>query len=143
MGIDAERHEMIRANAALAIAELGDAAGVTIGFNKGSVGWVEGFIERQREVQRGDTSEGLVNVLGSYLGEAVIAAVPDATWDEDPQIGLGVRFTNGDMVFPFAKVAKQLQDGLAAGESVLSFYNVSIGHVATGQLGAADGSEAP
>lgn len=143
MGIDAERHDMIRANAALAVAELGDAAGVSIGYNKGSVAWVEGFIERQREVLQGDTSEGLVNVLGSYLGEAIIAVVPGAAWADDPQIGLGVLFPNGDMVFPFAKLAKQLRDGLAAGESVLSFYNVSIGQVATGLLGAADGSETP
>ncbi|MDH4981363.1 hypothetical protein [Hyphomicrobium sp. D-2] len=143
MGIDAERHQMIRSNAAFAIEEMGELAGVAFGFNEGSVAWVEGFIERQREVLQGDTSEGLVNVLGCYLGEALIAAVPDAAWDEEPQIGLGVRFANGDMVFPFAKVAKQLREGLAAGESVLSFYNVSIGYVATGQLGSADGSEAP
>jgi len=143
MAIDAERLGMIRENAAFAISELGELAGIDFGFNRQSVAWTEGFIERQRESLEEGTGEGLVNVLGSYLGEAIIAAVPSALWDEDDAGRLGVRFANGDMVFPFAKTGKQLTRGLAAGESILSFYNVSVEYVAAGKLGQAGEGEAP
>ena len=46
------------------------------------------------------------------------------------------------MDFPFAKVGKQLDDGLEGGELILSFYNVCVKHIATGQLGKAAASEA-
>jgi len=143
MAIDAERLRMIRENAAFAISELGKLAGIDFGFDRQSVAWTEGFIERQRESLEGEAGEGLVNVLGSYLGEAIIAAVPSALWDEDDAGRLGVRFANGDMVFPFAKTAKQLAQGVAAGESILSFYNVSVEYVAAGKLGQAGEGEAP
>jgi len=143
MAIDAERLGMIRDNAAFAISELGELAGVDFGLNRESVAWAEGFIERQRELLKGEAGEGIINVLGCYLGEAIIAAAPDGIWDEDAAGGLGVRFANGDMVFPFAKVAKQFGEGLSAGESILSFYNVSIEYVAAGKLGQAGESEAP
>ena len=143
MAIDTERIAMIRENAAFAISELSELAGIEFGLNGASVAWTEGFIERQRESLEGEAGEGLINVLGSYLGEAIIAAVPGALWDEDDVGRLGVRFANEDMVFPFAKVAKQLAQGLAAGESILSFYNVSIEYVAAGKLGEAGKSEAP
>ena len=143
MAIDAERLAMIRENAAFAVSELGSLAGIDFGFSRESVAWTEGFIERQRESLAEEAGEGLINVLGSYLGEAIIAAVPGASWDEDDAGRLGVRFSNGDMVFPFAKTAKQLTQGLAAGESILSFYNVSIDYVAAGKLGQAGESENP
>lgn len=143
MAIDAERLAMIQENAAFAISELGELAGIDFGLNRESVAWTEGFIERQRESLEEEAGEGLINVLGSYLGEAIIAAAPEALWDDDDAGRLGLRFANGDMVFPFAKVAKQLAGGLAAGESILSFYNVSVDYVAAEKLDQAGESEAP
>jgi hypothetical protein len=95
------------------------------------VAWVEGFIERQRVRVAGD---GLVDVLGSYLGEAIIAAAHGGVWVRGPDGDLGVRFDNGDIAYPFAKVSKQFDRGLEGGESILSFYTISVELLATGRL---------
>jgi len=143
MPIDPERRDMIQANATLVVREMADLSGSDHGLGADGVAWVEGFIERQRTAMAPDAARGLVSVLGSYLGEAIIAAVPGADWDDDGDGALGVRFANGDMAFPFGKVEKQLAEGVEAGESILSFYNISVGYVATGKLGAASGEGAP
>ena len=54
----------------------------------------------------------------------------------------GVMFPPGDMAFPFAKIAKQFLDGLEAGESILSFYNIALNYVAAGKLSQREGGEA-
>jgi hypothetical protein len=143
MGIDAERLEKIRANAAFVIGELGKLSDIEFGLDPASVAWTQGFIERQRVHLDGPATDGIVTVLGSYLGEAIIAAVPGTRWEEDAGGNLGVLFPGGDMAFPFVKVAKQFADGVAAGESILSFYNISVKYVAAGKLGKAPESEAP
>jgi hypothetical protein len=143
MSIAEERLETIRANAVLVVREMADLSGAAHGFTSEGVAWIAGFIERQRLEITPDTSRGLVNVLGCYLGEAIIAAVPGADWAEDETGVLGVAFPNGDMAFPFTKVEKQLADGLQSGESVLSFYNMSVNYVAAGKLGEAAREEAP
>ena len=38
------------------------------------------------------------------------------------------------MAYPFTKVGKQLEQGVEGGESILSFYNVCVEHIATGRL---------
>ena len=48
------------------------------GLNHRSVEWAEGFLERQRLRDDFDPS-GLVDVVGSFLGECVIARV-GGTW---------------------------------------------------------------
>ena len=140
MSLDPQRLEMTRANAAFAIRELGEASGTAFGYNAASVAWTEGFIERQR--CRLEEHEGIVNVLGSYLGEAIIAAVPGACWKVGADGMPGILFATGDMAFPFAKVAKQFADGLEAGESILSFYNIAVNYVAAGKLAQKEGGEA-
>ena len=146
MTVDPERLNRLRANASLAVEQLGAISGMEFGLDEASVAWVEGFIERQRaQHASGESTGGLVNVLGSYLGEAIIAAA-DGRWDEDIDGNLGVAFPNGDMAYPFTKVAKQFEQGLEGGESILSFYKVSVNYIATGQLGKAatdEPSEAP
>jgi hypothetical protein len=143
MSIEAERLEQIRANAAFVVEKLGEISGMDFGLDEASVGWVEGFIERQRASLQGADADGLVNVLGCYLGEAVIAAVPDARWEEDAIGGLGVAFANGDMAYPVAKVAKQFANGLAQGDSIRGFYDVTVNFVATGKLRSSAGEKAP
>ena len=103
---------------------------------------MEGFIERQREKAGPEASSGLVSVLGSYLGEAIIAAT-GAAWDTDDSGNLGIAFANGDMAYPFTKVGKQIEQGVEGGESILSFYNVCVEHIATGDLHREPDSEAP
>jgi hypothetical protein len=68
--MDAQRLEMIRANAEFAVQELGKVCDTPFGYDSTSVAWTEGFIQRQRG--KLDPEGGIVNVLGSYLGEAII-----------------------------------------------------------------------
>jgi hypothetical protein len=117
--MDQTRLTPIRNNADLVITTLGPESGVRFGLNRESVAWVEGFIEDQRG---GAEAAGLSPVLACFLGEAIIGAV-GGTWADDPAHGLGVRFTNGDWCYPFAKVAKQFENGKAAGDGVLGFYD--------------------
>lgn len=143
MPLSAERLETIHTNAELVVREMADLNGADLGYGKDGVAWVEGFIERQRGGLSPDSAHGLVNVLGCYLGEAIIAAVPAAEWAEDADGALGILFPSGDMAFPFNKIEKQLADGLEAGESILSFYNISVNYVAAGKLGEATREETP
>lgn len=143
MALSDERLEMIRANADFAVREMTGLCGADFGYNAASVAWAEGFIERQRPAAAQDNAQGIVNVLGSYLGEAIIAAVPGSRWAEDASGSVGVLFPNGDMTYPFAKVEKQLAGGLEGGESILSFYNVTVNHLATGKLSQAASKGAP
>lgn len=143
MAISDERLEMIRANAEFAVREMAGLCGDDFGYNAASVAWAEGFLERQRPGAAADNARGIVNILGSYLGEAIIAAVPGARWAEDQSGSLGILFPSGDMAFPFAKVEKQLAGGLEGGESILSFYNTTVNYVAAGKLREATREETP
>lgn len=69
---DDERLVAIKANATMVIAQLGPASEMAFGYDKASVEWLDGFIERQR-VRMGGDGERMTDVLGSYLGEAIIA----------------------------------------------------------------------
>jgi len=142
MPIAPERLEAIRGNAELVVRELAHARGTDFGYDKDSVGYLEAFIEGQR-AQDPETAAGLVGVLGCYLGEAIIAAVPSAGWEEDEDGALAIIFANRDMAYPFNKVEKQIAEGLEDGESILSFYDVCINYVAAGKLGEAASEEAP
>lgn len=143
MKVDGERLEKIRANADFVVRQLGSMSDIEFGLDQASVGWTEGFLERQRETLPEGDGEGIVNVLGSYLGEAIIAAVPGAAWADDADGNLGILLPTGDMAFPFAKVGKQLAEGLEAGESILSFYNIAVGYVAAGKLSQQEGGRTP
>lgn len=131
--LDAARLVMIRANTAFAMEEFGKLREEGFGFDTDSVAWVEGFIERQRLRLQGEDPDGLVSVIGSYLGEAIIVAA-GGRWVEDDNGGVGVLFDSGDTAYPFAKVAKQFEQGIEQGESIASFYRVSIDVVAKGRL---------
>lgn len=142
MPIDEERRGLIRANAELVTRELTTLRGETVGLDADSVAYVEGFLERQR-AQSATAARDLVGVLGCYLGEAIIAAAPGADWAEDGDGTLIVQFANGDSAYPFAKVEKQAVEGLEAGESIRSFFDVCVNYIATGKLGAAGPEAAP
>ncbi len=132
--LDDERVAQIRANSSFAIEEFRSAAEKDIGLDAGSVAWVEGFVERARErYGASGAPSGLVSVIGSYLGEAIIAET-NGHWAVDDEGRIGVQFPNEDAVYPFAKVQKQFDDGVAGGESILSFYTVAVSYLAIGAL---------
>ncbi|MEW9550683.1 hypothetical protein [Nonomuraea sp. NPDC050783] len=133
--MDDQELQWIRENVDLAIEQLGPISDVDFGLNRESVEWVEGFIERRRARPDFDPEQvdGLVGVLGSFLG-ACIAAAAGGRWHKRDEDGWGVLLPDGSTAFPFTKVRKQLRDGVEAGESIASFYQVAVDYVATGKL---------
>jgi len=125
----------IRKHAQLVIQQLGPVSGVEFGFNKESVKWVEGYIERCRDrgVDEKD-EEGLVNTLGSFLGECIVAnTASEWRWFEQQQM-IGVALAQGGGAFPFAKVRKQFRNGLKGGDAIYSFYDIVVNVQAKGLL---------
>lgn len=120
-GVDEETLFRIRANAGNVSDVMSQHAGFTLGYDDASIEWLDGFIERQR--QRQDLADGgvsgLVNTLGSFLGEALCQAY-GGEWRDDGDHGLRVAFSNGNSAYPFNKVRKQFENG--ADDSIYSFY---------------------
>lgn len=129
----ARGREAIAQNVQVALDELGPLVEDGLRLDRDGVAWVEGYLERMRTQLEVDPYGALASVLGSFLGQCVVEAT-GARWAE---VGgrWGVVFADGAAAFPFDKVAKQAVDGLMAGESILSFYDFSVEHVATGRLG--------
>ncbi|WP_165228160.1 hypothetical protein [Aquisphaera insulae] len=112
--------DAIRSNAALVRSVARDQLGEELAYDEQAVRWLDGYIQRQH--QSGDRADrdALVSTLGSFLGECLVHsfgghwAIIDGSW--------GIRFDEKNAAFPFAKVAKQLENGSA--DSVLSFFTV-------------------
>ncbi|MEV0617790.1 hypothetical protein AB0I81_31020 [Nonomuraea sp. NPDC050404] len=133
--MDEQELPQIQANVSLAIDQLGPLSDVDFGLNRESVEWVEGFIERQRSRPDFDLEQidGLVGVLGSFLG-ACIAAATGGRWHRSDDDGWGVLLSDGSTAFPFAKVRKQFRSGVEGGESIASFYRIAVDFIATGKM---------
>ena len=114
--------ERIRANAKLAIGRLGPISGLgsEFGYNRVSVEWLDGFIERGRGNIKAD--DGLAQVLGSYLGECIIHVYGGGWRERDGR--WGIFFDDSNAVFPFSKVQKQIENGRDTGDSVLNFFDM-------------------
>jgi hypothetical protein len=95
--------------------------GILLNFDEASVKYLDGYIERGKDTLKPD-DQRLINIFGAFLGECVIASY-GGHWHEGEPGMWGIRFENGDMVFPFAKVAKQLAGG--DGDSIYGFYELS------------------
>jgi len=111
--------EKIRQNAQLVAATAENHLDTPVGYDREGVCWLDGYIQRQHEHGDPANREALVNTLGSYLGECIIA-VYGGSWTHT-EYGWGVAYDNGNAAFPFAKVAKQLENG--AEDSVLSLFD--------------------
>lgn len=110
----------IRANAALVVETFAALAEFSFAFDSRSVEWLDGYINR---IRTGECSEDeidqMVSNLGSYLGEAVVAAHGGA-WAHDDH-GWHIRFDERNRAYPFAIVAKQLKNGPE--DSIFGFYS--------------------
>ena len=98
----------IRRLALYVIQEFQPLSEIDLEFNAESVAGAEGFIERERS--RRDLSkgvpEGLVNRLGSFLGECIVAATGGKWESSEEQKDWGIQFESGSLAFPFVKVLK-------------------------------------
>jgi hypothetical protein len=118
--------EKIRADAQLVLDRFSSLSEPQkqFGYNQESLKCVEEFIEQQRSTAdvTPDTIANLIQILGSYLGECIIHSYGGAWRQQDDQ--WGIFFDESNAVFPFNKVSKQFQNGLAGGDSVLSFFEL-------------------
>ncbi|HWE87109.1 MAG TPA: hypothetical protein VG267_19340 [Terracidiphilus sp.] len=116
--------EMIRADAEMVVEKLRPLSGLGggFGYNRASVEWVEGFIERQRcgENLSAEATQNLTGILGSFLGECVVRAY-GGVWREAGG-GWGVFFDTKNGVFPFSKVGTQFAQGVEGGDGILGFF---------------------
>ena len=131
-----ETRAEIRANSDLVVQHLSPHSDIVFGLNRASVEWVDGFIERQRK--RSDLDDqarsGLINRLGSFLGECIVANTKGSWAYIESEGTIGVQFQNGNCVFPFNKVMKQFDNGLAGGDSIVGLFDSVLALIAAGKL---------
>ncbi|XGV95508.1 MAG: hypothetical protein ACAF41_22525 [Leptolyngbya sp. BL-A-14] len=121
--MDVTVQEQIRTNAELVIKQLGQISDIeNFGYNLESVAWVDGFIERQRNRPdfSQDSIDRLVQNLGSFIGECIIACYGGAWQHEEGT--WAVAFNQNNFVFPFNKVRKQFVSG--SEDSIRSFFEM-------------------
>lgn len=115
--------EQIRANAEMVVQELRKLSGADLGYTQEGVDWLEGYIERLRESGEFEDAEirnKLTSMFGSFLGECIVRQY-GGVWAQH-EGAWAVAFSDDNMAFPFAKVAKQFENGLDDGIS--SFFSV-------------------
>lgn len=117
--------EYIRANAEMVVQELRPLSGIDFGYTQESVEWLQGYIERLRnsgEFDNEETRTKLINVFGSFLGECVVRCYGGKWKRHDEAATWCVAFDDDNVAFPFAKVTKQIDNGLEDG--IASFFKV-------------------
>jgi len=89
-------------------------------YDTASVKFIEAFIERQRPNFDSEQRKGLVNSIGAFIGACIIKNY-GGHWqvDEDSK-AVCIAFDDNNKIFPFAKTAKQFENGLE--DSVYSFF---------------------
>jgi hypothetical protein len=106
----------LKANAEMTIQQLRPLSGMDFGYNRASVEWLEGYIERLRQsgqLASADLKDRLTGVFGSFLGECIVRCHGGA-WEQRND-GWCVAFDPKNAAFPFAKVRKQLDHGAEDG----------------------------
>ena len=107
----------------MVVQKLGLLSGIDFGYTKESVEWLEGYIERLRtseEFENIETKNRLTSVFGSFLGECIVRCYGGA-WMQHEGVWCVV-FDDKNIAYPFAKVAKQMDNGLEDG--IASFFNI-------------------
>ena len=108
----------------MVVQQLRPRSDIDFGYTKESVEWLEGYIERLRnsgEFESVEVKNKLTSVFGSFLGECVVRCY-GGTWKLHEAGVWCVAFNDDNMAFPFAKVAKQIDNGLEDG--IASFFTV-------------------
>ena len=74
------RADEYKAEAEKVVAAMRDQLGVELNYDKESVAWLEGYIDRIRPQLTNESYSGLATALGAYLGESIIATY-GGSWD--------------------------------------------------------------
>jgi hypothetical protein len=118
-------HDEFKRLARLVIDTFQREAGLILRYDEQSMEYLDGYISRNRAaIQKTDgQSQGAVNMIGSFLGEAVIANF-GGQWKQSETGAWGVYFDEKNAIFPFVKVAKAFGPQ-GAFDSIASFYSLS------------------
>jgi len=83
----------------------------SLGFDAEGVAWLDGYVERQRVLDGlgPETLDGLIENLGCFLGECIIAMYGGRWTEVDGE--WAVEFSPGNAVMPFGKLAEQFENG--------------------------------
>jgi hypothetical protein len=105
----------IKKNAQWVIDNFGPESGVPqFGYNAQSVAYLDTFLDRQGESLRASdqSTDRIVSLLGSFLGEAIIASY-GGNWQQS-EAGIAIVLESGAQVHfvnPFHKILKRLTNG--------------------------------
>lgn len=97
-------------------------SGLAFDYDADSVEWLDGYINRQhaREDIDEETVNGMVSVLGSYLGEC-IRHTYGGEWRAS-EYGWGIFFDATNAVYPISKTRKQFENGEE--DSIYGFFKM-------------------
>ncbi len=93
--------------------------GVDLAYDAESIEWLDNRINQIHGNSPPEVEEKLITMIGSFFGEALITLF-GGEW-VDTEYGPGVRFSQGTVAFPFAKVGKQFEGG--EGDSIYGLYS--------------------
>ncbi|GAC1446836.1 MAG: hypothetical protein NVSMB56_09330 [Pyrinomonadaceae bacterium] len=129
-GVASERYymtieEQIYANAEILINDFRESLDVSLDYDEQSLVWLENYIERTRKEFDANTTNNLVSVFGSFLGECVRHKFGGRCVEVDGQWAICFgEATDKSVAYPFNKVRKFFERGLESGDSLVSFYKV-------------------
>jgi hypothetical protein len=93
---------------------------LSLAYDAKSIKYIEEFIERQRHNFDSEQVKGLVNSIGSFIGQCIIKNYGGQWQIDDDTKAVCVALDEKNKIFPFAKTAKQFENGIE--DSVYSFY---------------------
>jgi hypothetical protein len=99
-------------------------AQITLHYDRDSVHWLAGYIDRMRVNTPPEDWSCMTNVMGAFLGECIIRNI-GGEWALHHHVAC-VRFDDQHAVFPFTTVIGQFEHGSAAGDSILGTYDSTL-----------------
>jgi len=114
---------------------LSHDAGRELAYDAGGVAWADQYADAVRPVESDDQLRVQTALVGSYLGETLIAVLGGA-WVEEEGEWL-VQLADGRRAYPFRKAMEQLRDG--EGSILAMFRELSGEEAGDGEQGTGDG----